>query len=77
MKFPEWDIIAWVAIIAVGGVFELLGVFDTKFATFTALMRSWIPLWVRATICGLLTYHFVIDPRNWIDIVKKLLNGNS
>jgi len=40
--------------------FEMMGVFGHKYITITALVRMYMPKWVRAMILGWLVYHFMI-----------------
>lgn len=60
-SYAHWDTVAWLSLIGVGVVLELLGVFGKHFTTFTDLVRSTVPLWVRAAILGMLCYHFLIQ----------------
>lgn len=71
-SFAKWNLIFWAVAFSVVLVMELLGVFDSHFATITALTRKFVPLWARAMICGWVCYHFVVAPANWIGQLKSL-----
>lgn len=60
-QYVRWDVIALCAALAVVFVFEMLGVFTTRYVTITALVRQAVPLWARAMILGWLCYHFMIQ----------------
>jgi hypothetical protein len=38
---------------------EMLGVFGARYVTLTALVRTFIPKWLRAMILGWLCWHFL------------------
>ena len=58
--FSRWDVIAMCVALAVVFTFEMLGVFTTRYITITALVRGYMPLWVRAMVLGWMCYHFMI-----------------
>lgn len=60
-QYVRWDVIALCVALAVVFVFEMLGVFTTRYVTITALVRQVVPLWARAMILGWLCYHFMIQ----------------
>lgn len=62
---PRWDAIGWLVIVAIGSYWEIDGAFFRHRTTFTELVRSVVPVWVRAGIMGLVVYHFLIDPKNF------------
>jgi len=60
-RYARWDTIAWLVLIAIGGVLEGLGVADRHLATFTSFVRSTVPVWARAALWGWLGYHFLMQ----------------
>ena len=62
---PRWDELAMY--ISLGIVFglEMAGVFGKNYITITALVRAYIPIWLRAMFAGWIVYHFLIDPVNF------------
>ena len=62
MKFPHWNLIVWLILLAAIGAFEGLGIANGKLATLTAIIKATIPVWARAMIWGWLGWHFVIKP---------------
>lgn len=57
-KFPQWDTIGWLALIAFGAYWEIMGALYNDRTTFTALVRSTTPIWLRAVVLSVLTWHF-------------------
>jgi len=64
MVVPEWNQIFWYVVLGIAFGLEMLGVFDTKFTTLTAIICSVIPAWARALIAGWLVWHFLIQHPN-------------
>lgn len=60
-KYVRWDIIAMSLAMSVVFSFEMLGVFKPGYVTITAIVRAYIPKWLRAMILGWLCYHFMIE----------------
>lgn len=56
----RWDYIAMCVALSIVFVFEMLGVFGKDFVTITYIVRSYMPMWMRAMILGWLCYHFMI-----------------
>jgi hypothetical protein len=70
MIFPaikRWDLVLMVALLTAVTVFELLGVFNPKFITITALIKSTIPMQIRVMIYSWLGWHFILS-----DLVKQV-----
>lgn len=61
MKYVRWDLIVMSVALSVVFVFEMLGVFTARYVTITAIVRAYVPTWLRAMIGGWLYYHFVIQ----------------
>ena len=59
VDFARWDVIAMCIALAVVFVFEMLGVFGGKYITITALVREFMPMWMRAMILGWMCWHFM------------------
>lgn len=60
VNFKHWDVVAMCVAMAIVFGFEMMGVFGHKYITITALVRMYMPKWVRAMILGWLVYHFMI-----------------
>lgn len=61
VKYVRWDVSAMFAALLVVIVFEMMGVFTDRYITITALVRAYIPDWMKAMILGWLWYHFMIQ----------------
>ena len=61
-SFHHWDVVALCAALAVVFGFEMLGVLTTHYITITAIVRTYMPFWMRAMILGWMCYHFMIQP---------------
>lgn len=57
--YAHWDVIAMCIALSVVFVFEMLGIFTARYITITALVRAFVPKWVRAMLLGWLIYHFM------------------
>lgn len=55
----RWDVVAMTIALAVVFAFEMLGVFGARYITITAIVRTVLPLWLRAMILGWMVYHFM------------------
>ena len=60
-KYLRWDIVAMSLALAVVFTFEMLGVFSSRYVTITAIVRAYLPKWVRAMVLGWLVYHFMVE----------------
>ncbi len=59
MRYITWDVAAMYAALAVIAGFELLGVFGDRYITITAIVRQYVPMWLRPMILGWMAYHFM------------------
>jgi hypothetical protein len=57
----RWDVAAMFVAFAILFVLEMLGVFGRHYITITAIIRAYVPVWLRAGIWGWLGYHFLIQ----------------
>lgn len=60
-KYVHWDVVALLIAMGIVFVLEMLGVFTDRYVTITAIVRTFIPKWFRAMVCGWLLYHFVVQ----------------
>jgi hypothetical protein len=60
-KYVKWDVVLMSLALAVVFTFEMLGIFVPKYVTITAIVRAYIPKWLRAMILGWLCYHFMVE----------------
>jgi uncharacterized membrane protein YozB (DUF420 family) len=58
-QYIRWDVAMMCLAMAVLFAFEMLGVFTDKYITITALVRMYMPKWMRAMILGWMVYHFM------------------
>jgi hypothetical protein len=63
----HWDLIVMFALLATIFIFELLGVFNPKMITITAIIKDFVPIPCRVMVLAWLVWHFFIS-----DIVKQL-----
>ena len=72
--FTRWDLIVMCIVMALVFTFEMLGVFNARFVTITAICRSFVPRPLRAFICLWLFWHMVIagwlTDKSWIHFVS-------
>jgi len=60
------DLVCWAVILIAALILEIVGLARPSEATFTELVRRWVPMFLRAMILGWLNWHFLIDPVNWM-----------
>ena len=58
-KYVRWDIIAMSTALTIVFALEMLGVFTSNNITITALVRAYLPKWLRAMILGWMCWHFM------------------
>lgn len=58
--FRRGDVIAMCVAMGILFTLEMLGVFNDRYITITAIIRS-LPKWSRSMILGWLAYHFIIQ----------------
>lgn len=61
-NFPAWNRVLWLCVIALAFALEFLGIFNTREATLTQLIKETLPAPFRAMVLGWLCYHFLIQP---------------
>ena len=62
MNFSQYfraDYIGMFVAMSILLVLEMLGVFGHKYVTITAIVRAYMPMWVRAMVWGWLGLHFI------------------
>lgn len=57
--YIRWDVVAMCVAMSILFTLEMFGVFTDRYITITAMVRMFIPKWVRAPLIGLLAYHFM------------------
>lgn len=57
--YTRWDVVAMCLAMSVLFTFEMLGVFTSHYITITAIVRAYVPKWLRAMLLGWLVYHFM------------------
>lgn len=62
--YPHWDTVGWLAIIAVGAYWEIMGAILSDRTTFTRLVRSTVPVDVRLIVLCVLIWHFCVAKAN-------------
>jgi hypothetical protein len=65
--YVKLDVIFGLALMAALTVWELFGVFEPKWLTITAFIKSWMPMWARVPLWSWLGWHFILS-----DLVKKV-----
>jgi hypothetical protein len=64
-KYARWSTIGWLSIIGVGAVWEIMGALGQDDTTFTALVRSTTPIWLRWVVLIVLIWHFCLAKANF------------
>lgn len=71
--FTRWDLLAMCIVMGMLFTLEMLGIFNSHFATITAICRSFVPRIARALICIWLFWHMVIagwlTDKSWLHFV--------
>lgn len=57
--YAHWDVVAICVAMSILFIIEMLGVFVPRYVTITAIVRAYVPKWVRAMVLGWLVYHFM------------------
>lgn len=63
----HWDLIVMFVLFGVIFTFELMGVFNSRFITITAIIKDFVPIPCRVMILAWLVWHFLIS-----DLMKQL-----
>jgi hypothetical protein len=58
--YRRWDLIAMAIAMGVVFGFEMFGVFSARYVTITAIVRAFVPMWLRWMIWGWLGWHFLL-----------------
>ncbi len=66
----RWDLVIMLVILAVLGIFELLGVFSPRMVTVTQIVKAVVPMPVRFMVYAWFGWHFIVS-----DLVRQVQNG--
>lgn len=61
MSYVRWDVILGIVLMGALAGWEFLGVFDSRFLTITAWIKSWMPMAIRIMIWAWLGWHFILS----------------